>query len=72
MRGLALSLAAMLISAAPAQAAWQYYACPSDNFASQFPDAPRLENGRFSMNRAMGWPSPPISTPPRSITSSIA
>src|SRR3978361_225228 len=51
MRGLALSVAAMLISAVPAQAAWQYYACPSDNFASQFPDAPKLENGRFSMPR---------------------
>ena len=51
MRGFALSLAAMLVSAVPAQAAWQYYACPSDNFASQFPDTPKLENGRFSMPR---------------------
>jgi hypothetical protein len=51
MRGFAFSVAALLISAVPAQAAWQYYACPSDNFASQFPDVPKLENGRFSMPR---------------------
>jgi len=51
MRGLALTLAAWVISAVPAQAAWQYYACPSDNFASQFPDTPKLENGRYSMPR---------------------
>ncbi|HXJ00197.1 MAG TPA: hypothetical protein VNH44_03175 [Micropepsaceae bacterium] len=51
MRGIALAVAALLISAVPAEAAWQYYACPSDNFASQFPDSPKLENGRFSMPR---------------------
>lgn len=51
MRGLALGLAAVLLSAAPANAAWQYYSCPSDNFASQFPDLPKQEMGRFSMPR---------------------
>ena len=51
MRALALTVAAMLVSAVPAQAAWQYYACPSDNFASQFPDVPKMENARFSMPR---------------------
>jgi hypothetical protein len=51
MRGLALTVAALLVSAVPAQAAWKYYACPSDNFASQFPDVPKMENVRFSMPR---------------------
>src|SRR3954463_11275706 len=51
MRGFALVVAALMISAVPAQAAWQFYACPSDNFASQFPDVPKMENTRFSMPR---------------------
>ena len=51
MRGLALTVAALLVSAVPAQAAWKFYACPSDNFASQFPDVPKMENIKFSMPR---------------------
>ena len=51
MRGLALTVAALLVSAVPAEAAWKYYACSSDNFASQFPDVPKMENVRFSMPR---------------------
>ena len=57
MRGLALTVAAVaglgavLSSAAPAQAAWGYFACPSDNFASQFPAAPKMEAITFSMPR---------------------
>jgi len=57
MRGLALTIAAIaglgavLGSGAPAQAAWGYFACPSDNFASQFPAAPKMETTRFSMPR---------------------
>lgn len=51
MRGLGLTIAALLISVAPAEAAWQYYSCPSDNFAAQFPDTPKLENGTYSMPR---------------------
>lgn len=53
MRGLALMIAASaaLISAVPAQAAWQYYACPSDNFASQFPGVPKMDAIQFSMPR---------------------
>ena len=43
MRGFALIVAALMVSAVPAQAAWQYYACPSDGFASQFPDVPKME-----------------------------
>jgi hypothetical protein len=41
----------MVVSAVPAQAAWQYYACPSDNFASQFPGVPKMETVQFSMPR---------------------
>jgi len=53
MRGLGLTVAAaaLLIWAIPAQAAWGYYACPSDNFASQFPDVPKMETIQFSMPR---------------------
>ncbi len=43
MRGIALAVAALIVSAVPANAAWNYYACPSDNFASQFPDTPKME-----------------------------
>ena len=51
MRGLALAVAALMVSAVPAHAAWQYYSGASDNFASQFPDAPKMETGRLSMPR---------------------
>ncbi len=51
MRGLAFMVAAMVVSAVPAQAAWNYYACPSDNFASQFPGVPKMEAIQFSMPR---------------------
>src|SRR5882672_52912 len=53
MRGLALTVAAaaMLVSGAPAQAAWGYFACPSDNFASQFPDVPKMETIQYAMPR---------------------
>ena len=52
MRGLALTVAAaLLISAVPAQAAWQYYSCASDNFAAQFPDVPKMETVKFTMPR---------------------
>jgi hypothetical protein len=50
MRGFALTVA-MLVTAVPAQAGWQYYACPSDNFASQFPDVPKMETIKYSMPR---------------------
>ena len=52
MRGLALTVAAaLLVSAVPAQAAWQYYSCASDNFAAQFPDVPKMEAAKFTMPR---------------------
>jgi len=51
MRGLALTVAALLVSAVPAQAAWQYYSCASDNFAAQFPDVPKMETVKFTMPR---------------------
>jgi hypothetical protein len=51
MRGLALTVAALLVSAIPAQAAWQFYACPSDNFATQFPAPPKMETVKFSLPR---------------------
>ena len=53
MRGLALTItaAAVLVCAMPAQAAWNYFACPSDNFASQFPDKPAMASVDYSMPR---------------------
>src|SRR5437868_15500322 len=51
MRGIALTVAALMVSAVPANAAWQYYACPSDNFATQFPAEPKMESIKFSMRR---------------------
>ena len=51
MRKLAFGLAAVLLWATPAQAAWQWYVCPSDNFALQMPGPPKLENMKFSMPR---------------------
>ena len=49
--GLTVAAAAILAWAIPAQAAWGYFACPSDNFASQFPDVPKMESIQFSMPR---------------------
>jgi hypothetical protein len=49
--GLTVAVAAMLVSAMPAEAAWSYFACPSDNFASQFPDKPKMETIEFAMPR---------------------
>ena len=52
MRGLALAVAAFaVVSAAPADAAWQYFACASDNFTSEFPAVPKMETVKFSMPR---------------------
>ncbi len=52
MRGMVLGVAALIAGyAVPANAAWQYYACPSDNFATQFPAEPKMENVKFSMPR---------------------
>ncbi len=51
MRRIVLTVAALLISGTPAEAAWQYYACPSDNFASRFPDVPKMATIKFSMPR---------------------
>jgi hypothetical protein len=54
MRGFALRVAAataLLVWAMPAQAGWGYFACPSDNFASQFPDTPKMESIQFAMPR---------------------
>jgi hypothetical protein len=51
MRGLVLAVAALMVSAVPAQAAWQYYSCASDNFAAQFPDTPKMETVKFTMPR---------------------
>ncbi len=54
MRGFGITVAAataMLVWAVPAEAAWSYFACPSDNFASQFPDKPKIESIEFAMPR---------------------
>jgi len=56
MRGLVLTVGAMLVSGVvispgPAQAAWSYYSCASDNFAAQFPDVPKMETVKFTMPR---------------------
>jgi hypothetical protein len=51
MRGVALIIAALTVSIAPAEAKWQYFACMSDSFATQFPDRPRIENSKFAMRR---------------------
>src|SRR5262245_15422773 len=51
MRSLVLTVAALLVSAVPAQAAWSYYSCASDNFAAQFPDVPKMETVKFTMPR---------------------
>ena len=56
MRGLVLTVAALLVSGLvvspePAQAAWSYYSCASDNFAAQFPDVPKMETVKFTMPR---------------------
>lgn len=54
MRGLGLALLAASALIGPmgtAQAAWGYFACPSDNFATQFPDVPKMEPATFTMPR---------------------
>jgi len=56
MRGLVLTVSAVLVSGLlmspePAQAAWSYYSCASDNFAAQFPDVPKMETVKFTMPR---------------------
>jgi hypothetical protein len=51
MRRIALTVAALMVSAVPANAAWNYYACPSDNFATQFPSVPKMETTKFSLPR---------------------
>src|SRR6266704_17316 len=51
MRGFALAVAALLVSAVPAEAKWQYFACMSESFAAQFPDAPKIESVTFSLRR---------------------
>src|ERR1700752_2776003 len=44
-------MAGLLVSIIPAEAKWQYFACNSDSFATQFPDKPRTEKTNFSMRR---------------------
>ena len=51
MRGLVLTLSALLISIGSAKAEWKYYACPSDNFASKFPGVPKQETTKFALPR---------------------
>jgi hypothetical protein len=51
MRGLCFGIAVLFVSAAPADAAWQWYVCPSDNFALQSPGPLQTENTKFSMPR---------------------
>jgi hypothetical protein len=52
MRRIILAVAATLVSAVPAEAKWQYYSCESDNFAAVFPDTPKVEKIKFSMDLA--------------------
>ena len=52
MRRIILAVAAVLVSAAPAEAKWQYFSCQSDNFATEFPAAPRAQKIKFSMTIA--------------------
>jgi hypothetical protein len=51
MRTVGLALAVLGMAIAPAHAAWQWYACPSDNFALQSPGLLKMENTKFSMPR---------------------
>jgi hypothetical protein len=51
MRRLVIIAAALTIMTVPAQAAWEFYACPSDNFATEFPAPPTVANVYFSMPR---------------------
>ena len=51
MRTVGLALAVLVVAAAPAHAAWQWYACPSDNFALQSPVLLKMESTKFSMPR---------------------
>jgi hypothetical protein len=49
--GLGLAMLLMVSVSAPAHAAWQWYACPSDNFALQSPGPLQMESTKFSMPR---------------------
>lgn len=51
MRTTGLVFALLFGVTAPAHAAWQWYACPSDNFALESPGPLRTENSNFSMPR---------------------
>src|SRR5579872_4324666 len=51
MRGIVFGVAALMLSVMPANAAWKYYACPSDNFATQFPAVPKMETVKLDMPR---------------------
>jgi hypothetical protein len=51
MRRLVISVAALTILAAPAEAKWEFFACPSENFATEFPDTPKVESVQFAMPR---------------------
>jgi len=51
MRVIGLVLGLLLGAVGPAHAAWQWYVCPSDNFALQSPGPLMMENTKFSMPR---------------------
>lgn len=51
MRITGVILTLLLGATAPAHAAWQWYACPSDNFALQSPGPLQMETTKFSMPR---------------------
>ena len=51
MRATGLVLGLLLGSTLPANAAWQWYACPSDNFALQSPGPLQMQSTKFSMPR---------------------
>jgi hypothetical protein len=51
MRGLCIGIAIVLMSWVPAEAAWQWYVCPSDNFALQSPGPPQAQSTKFAIPR---------------------